>query len=307
MSLNKTNIDTTDFSWNPLTGCFKECAYCYARILAYGRLKKKYLANKNIFKIKRQGDPYKNPFWPRFWNERLMDPAHVPKNFRSKNRTLPPGSAMIFTVDMGDLFGPWVPDEWIQKILDICDTYSKHIFQLLTKFPTRLPEFKYTGNTWVGTTVTDVDSLINVNSLVRCDARVKYLSCEPLKEDIFPKDEFLLPTLKFIDWIIVGAQTGKGRKKNFPKKKWVDNIIRAAGAYKIPIFIKENLLSLNDRPTGIERIQEYPTCGFCMHFPRCSRLICTLKEGDICDFIPSRFVPKSEASTSKKGDIYATL
>jgi len=259
MSLNSTDIETTDFSWNPKTGCFHRCKYCYARKKANHWLRKIYLANEHIVESKRHGNPEEDPFWPRFWKDRLSDPKKVLKNFRSRNPNLPLGSAMIFTVDMGDLFGPWVPEEWVNDILDVTKQYKQHIFQFLTKSPQTLKKYKFPRNAWVGTTVTKPDDLIRINILAtQCEASTKYVYFEPLLGDIFPENEFLLPTLTFLDWMIVGAMTGSGRKKHFPKVKWVNNVIDAARTYQIPLFIKDNLLFLDDEPTGIEKIQEFP-------------------------------------------------
>lgn len=165
---------------------------------------------------------------------------------------------MIFTVDMGDLFGHWVPKRWISEVLKACGKYSQHTFQILTKFPHLAFEYMFPNNVWLGTTVTNVDDLIRINSLINSTASVKFVSIEPLHEDIFPKDDFLLSTLRFIDWIIVGAETGPGREKHFPETQWIHNIIRAAREYQIPLFIKDNLLFLDDESTGIEKIQEFP-------------------------------------------------
>jgi len=161
MSLNNTTIEWTDFTWNPLTGCLNNCSYCYARRLANGRLKKRYLENDLVLSSTDSTDP----FSPRFWSDRLDDPKRVPKHFRSRNPYLPEGSAMVFTVDMGELFGPWVPKEWVNKILEVTRQYPQHVFQFLTKFPQTLKNFNFPSNAWVGTTVNTIDDLIRVNIL----------------------------------------------------------------------------------------------------------------------------------------------
>lgn len=258
MTLSQTNIEWTDFPWNCVTGCFNTCKYCYARKLANWYLKRIYLKNNNFLKVKRKGNPEKDPFWPRFWENRLNDPSQVPKKFRSKNPNLSLGSAMLFVVDMGELFGPWVPQQWIERILIVVQKYPQHIFQFLTKYPQTLSQYEFPQNAWVGTTVTTIDEVLKMNILAtKCKAKIKYISFEPLLSDIFPKDDFLFPMLKFIDWIIVGAQTGPGREKHFPESQWVQNIIRAAGAYDIPIFLKDNLY-FKDSLIQTCKIQEFP-------------------------------------------------
>lgn len=270
MKINKTAIEWTNYTANPIKGlCKKGCPYCYAI-----RISKRFKRNLEI----------------RFQPEVLDDLSKIPPS-------------KVFLCSTHELFGDWIPSDWIQKILDICRSNSQHTFQILTKEPTRLPNFHFSDNIWVGTTVTDVDSLINVNSLIRCDARVKFISFEPLLEDVFPENDFLLPTLRFVNWIIIGAMTGPGRKKHFPDLKWVRNIIRVARAYKLPVFIKDNLLTLNKKPTGLSKIQEFPTCEFCAYWePKCSWLIQSKDVKGTCDFFPSRFVVKCEASVSKEED-----
>lgn len=269
MSLNRTGIEWTDFTWNSVTGCFNGCPYCYARDLAFGRLKKRYLANPHTLKFKRPGDPGKDPFWPRFWKDRLPDPGSVPRNFRSRNPHLPAGSAMIFTVDMGDLFGHWVPDTWRNEVLEVCEQYPKHIFQFLTKFPRELRGIEFPANSWVGTTVTRNSELDRIAALITNYSGFKYVSFEPLQDDIYPVPDqvdemsYVGKDISRINWIIIGAETGKRKKKKFPEPEWVNNIIQVARYWKIPVFLKDNLYlskgpknSLVVYPGG--KIQEFP-------------------------------------------------
>jgi len=115
--MNKTKIQwvknpdgTQGYTWNPITGCLNGCEYCYARKLANGRLRKRYLANKNLarwheptlgeYGFSALSRALSDPFYPRFWKERI---ENFPRYGKSKG---------IFLCDMGELFGDWIPRWW---------------------------------------------------------------------------------------------------------------------------------------------------------------------------------------------------
>jgi len=234
--LNRTKIEWTDFTWNPVTGCLHGCEYCYGRKIA-----------------KRFPKLFPNGYEPTFHPERLKEPYQVSKRFRSKNPNLPRGSAMIFTVSMGDLFGDWVSIEWIYPILNVVRNNPHHIFQFLTKNPYRLKDFPFTQNSWVGATVDWVttESLTRVrNALSKVrNPSIRFISIEP-----FLHLDFLVEPEDFegFDWIIIGAQTNPYRP---PKPEWVERILIAAEKLDIPVFLKDNL-------RWPEKIQEFPDlCG----------------------------------------------
>jgi len=135
-------------------------------------------------------------------------------------------------VDAGDLFGEWVPEEWIRQIRGVVKNCYWHTFIYLTKNPARLRNYTFLQNEWVGTTVTGNSDFQRVKNLSKTDARVKFLSIEPLLEPVeFDLSEF--------QWIIIGAQTGPKAVK--PERRWVDIILQGAEKHKIPVFIKNNL------------------------------------------------------------------
>ncbi len=187
--MNKTKIEwvknpdgTPGYSWNPITGCLNGCEYCYARKLANTRLKDRYLANTNI-----AGDqsPYKenvlghlnDPFYPRFWPERLKDLSPMPHKARG-----------VFVCDMSDLFGTGIPESWTSEILGQIKRRSTIAdrFYLLTKQPQNLIKFSpFPQNTYVGVSVTNQVQYENaVKYLARIKAPIKFLSMEPLLERI---------------------------------------------------------------------------------------------------------------------------
>ncbi len=237
--MNPTKIEWTDYSWNPVTGCFHKCrnSYCYNTIKWNSRLNRfgaEYLnengvitRNKNWQQretqgchIAKKGEAYPFGYDPTFYPHRLKEPFSKKKPFR------------IFTVDTGDMFGAWVPAMWIEQVFDVIRRCPQHTFQLLTKNPKRYAEFEIPGNAWIGATITcDADKGV-VQDLLRSNAKVKYLSIEPLVGEItIPFDD--------IQWIIVGAMTGKNPV--VPKREWIERVIDSADKLNIPVFTKNNI------------------------------------------------------------------
>lgn len=224
--MNRTKIEWTDYSWNPITGCKHGCWYCYAKKLAH-RFKK----------------VFPNGFEPTFYEDRLKEPYEV------KN------PSKIFVCSIADLYAPWTPSEWREKVVDSmlwCPV--KHTFQLLTKNPERIPDAPiYPGNWWFGTTVTNQNGdWKNIEEIKRVTASVRFVSFEPLLGQL-PDDI----CLEGIQWIIIGKLTGS--KKVKLNSYWVRHIRDEAERHNIPVFLKNNL--------GIKNpIQEFPKsklCGAC--------------------------------------------
>jgi len=221
--VNRTGIEWTDFTWNPIVGCNNGCDYCYARRMAERGL--------GEYGEHPKGERFK----PRFLPERLDQP---------KQRKKP---AKIFVGSMADMFGEWVPEEWIEKVLEVVRKCPQHTFQFLTKNPNRYYEFDFPNNCWLGTSVDGTDFKMDMERtdiMYYVKADVKFLSIEPLLGNA--EDHI---TLAPFNWVIIGAQTGPGAKK--PEQWWVDQILRN---YIGPVFLKDNL----DWP---EKIQEFPEVG----------------------------------------------
>jgi len=273
MSLNKTLIEwvknpdgTPGYTFNPITGCLNHvnglCKGggfpCYAYRLANGRLKHLYLANTNFMNPKSGSlqqacdnlfTPLADPFYPRFWPERLEEPT---KGYRYQDYGGANASASdkgIFVCDMSDLFGIGVPEEWTRRVLDVIKRCYYHRFYLLTKQPQNLIKFSpFPDNCWVGVTATNRDMFNNaVWHLMSIEANVKYISIEPL---LSPITAGILDTYHnwpvvngsilshVLDWLIIGAQT---KPSVFPKIEWVKEIVEAADKAGIPVFLKDNL------------------------------------------------------------------
>jgi len=262
--MNKTPIDwvknpdgTQGYTWNPITGCLNGCEYCYARKLANGRLKERYLANTHLaphipkdIKILPT-----DPFYPRFWEDRLAElPRYIGKQPNTKARG-------IFVCDMSDLFGIGIPDTWTRAILDRADYYSWYRFYLPTKQPQNLIKFSpFPDNCWVGITVTNDEMFWDaLRWLYRIQAKVKFLSIEPFLQPIHIGSPTMIK-LDIPNWVIIGAMTFRGgitgsypqltampygkRDTLQPKLEWVEEIVRACDKAGVPVFLKDNLKPL---------------------------------------------------------------
>lgn len=230
MTLNKTKIEWTDYTWNPVTGCKHGCDYCYAR-----RIAQRFDGSK----------AWPNGFEPTLHPERLDD--HWNLHMKRKK---------VLVCSMADLLGSWVPKDWIEKVIVSVKRWTDYemnirkdapIFQFLTKNPTRYSEFNFPLNCWLGTTVDRWPSW-NLKDLADIpNDNLKFVSFEPLLSEMCHMA--LEHHADRIRWVIVGSQTGPGAIS--PEKDWVQCIINTARTNNIPLFLKDNL-------HWPEKIQEYP-------------------------------------------------
>ena len=141
----------------------------------------------------------------------------------------------IFVNSMSDLFHEKVPEQTILDIFETMNDCPQHQFQILTKRPERLkelnPKINWTSNIWMGVTVESHKYLDRINYLRDSNAKIKFVSAEPLLDDLIGLD------LLGIDWIIVGGESGPGARKM--EKQWVDNIKTVARQNKTAFFFKQ--------------------------------------------------------------------
>lgn len=223
--MNKTKIQWTEQTWNPITGCSKisdGCLNCYAARMAK--------------RLKAMGNSrYRNEFEVTMHND-LYD---VPIRIKTPK--------MIFVNSMSDLFHEDVPDEDILKIFDTMNKASWHTFQVLTKRPERVLKMDDSGmlswsnNIWMGTTVENDKYLHRIDCLRQTKAYVKFLSCEPLLGSLTTMD------LNGIDWVIVGGESGPHSREM--KEKWVLDIKDMCRTHNIPFFFKQ-WGGINKKKTG---------------------------------------------------------
>lgn len=208
-----SKIEWTNKSWNPVTGCSKVsegCKHCYAEVMAR-RL-------KAMGQIK-----YSNGFHVTTHEESLIEPLkwHKPQ--------------MIFVCSMGDLFHEKVPDDFIDRVMKTIEKTPQHRYQLLTKRADRMAVYfsnhPIPHNAWLGVTVECKSSIPRIDLIRKLDASVKFLSCEPLVEDLGKMN------LDGINWIIVGGESGMQARPM--KEDWALNVKQQAATMNIPFFFKQ--------------------------------------------------------------------
>lgn len=244
----KTKIDWCDSSWNPITGCLHGCPYCYARGMARRFGGKIITGHDHLYILDepaRRADgtinPYPYGFDPTYHKYRLT----IPQEWK-KPQT-------IFVCSMADMFGDWVPEDWIDQIFTACLAAPQHRYLFLTKNGKRYMELAKNGvlvdreNFWYGCSVTRPEEPFFFS-----DRHKTFASIEPILE---PFD--WVPGLNHIelpDWIITGAETGNRKGKVKPERDWLDGIINGCAEHHIPLFMKESLREL----TGSDFKQEFP-------------------------------------------------
>lgn len=205
-TFNRTNdnIEWAWWSWNPVTGCEHDCGYCYARDIA------------NRF----------NPqgFTPSFYPSRVSAPANmkVPALAADAKAVDKQGSRTVFVCSMADLFGEWVPQEWIDAVMESVRNASDWTFIFLTKNPARMATIDWPANAWAGTTV-DVQARVAPAqaAFINVNAPVRFLSCEPLLEDLQFSD------MGMFDWLIIGGQSKSTRCEELhPPFAWTWRLLR---------------------------------------------------------------------------------
>ncbi len=252
--MNKTKIDWADYTWNPVTGCYHGCKYCYARRIVRRFGRKNYelsidKKNRILTSPKNIIGGYKGPY-PWGFNStlhkyRLDEPQKLKK------------PSNIFVSSMGDLFGEWVPDYWIQKVFEACQKAPWHRYMFLTKNPGRYVELAKKGllvnetNYWYGSTATNSKMSRFIKPKGDATKYNTFISIEPILQpwDIDPYEEF-----ESTQWVIIGAETGNRKGKAIPEKEWIMAIKKACERAGTPLFMKESLKEI----MGQDFIQEFP-------------------------------------------------
>ncbi|MDF2550905.1 MAG: phage Gp37/Gp68 family protein [Chryseobacterium sp.] len=209
----QSSIEWTEMTWNPTTGCDKisaGCKYCYAEVMS------KRLQAMGLEK-------YKDNFEVRIHEDALGTP------YTWKN------SKVVFVNSMSDLFHNDIPLDFIKKVFKVMNNNPQHVFQVLTKRAERLfelhTELKWTHNIWMGVSVENEKVKQRIDFLRYTNARVKFLSLEPL---IGP-----LPNLNLvnIDWVIVGGESG--HRPRPMDADWVIDIQEQCKDNDVAFFFKQ--------------------------------------------------------------------
>jgi protein gp37 len=214
---DKSAIEWTDATWNPVTGCTKisaGCDNCYAE-----RFSERFRGVK--------GHPFKDGFDLTLRPERLLQPLDWNK------------PRMIFVNSMSDLFHKEIPKDHIRRVFDTMERANWHIYQVLTKRSSlmqkfineRYPDENAPRHIWFGVSIENRQAASRVIHLQRANAGTRFLSVEPL---IGPVGQL---NLKGIDWVIVGGESGPGARPM--DASWVIDIRNQCLKSNVRFFFKQ--------------------------------------------------------------------
>ncbi len=211
--MSQSNIEWTELTWNPVTGCTKispGCKFCYAETMSR--------------RLKAMGvDKYKDGFELRLHPEALAIPFTWKKH------------KVVFVNSMSDLFHLDVPLDFIKAVFAVMNQTPQHTYQVLTKRSERLlelaPQLNWTTNIWMGVSVENEEYTYRINDLSATPAKIKFLSVEPLIGPVSTLD------LAQIHWVIVGGESG--HKARPVKKEWVDHIRQVCELNEVAFFFKQ--------------------------------------------------------------------
>jgi len=206
--MNKTKIESFDYTWNPITGCSNSCSYCYARKIA-----------------SRFPNVFTNGFLPTYWPNRIMEPTKVKIPSR------------IFVGSMGDIV--YQPDMVINAILKIVEATPQHSYFFLTKFP-MLAYFRppFHGiipkNAWLGFSFHD--GLPSDICRLRDFPNV-WCSWEPFRVSKPAGDAISKIKTARPGWIVAGYETPHC---NLKSKAFEQQVMDSFGT--VPMFFKDTML-----------------------------------------------------------------
>lgn len=226
---NRTGIEWTNVTWNPVTGCTQVsagCDNCYALTLAHRLLRDHYTRQAPS---RDSAEARRDPFAVRLWPARLADPL----SWR--------GSQRVFVNSMGDLFHADVPEPFVRAVFEVMVQADQHTYQVLTKRPSRMARFvrKHRAlfpsgvvppHIWLGTSIEDARVAYRADHLRQVDAAVRFLSCEPL---IGP----VRVDLGGIHWVIAGGESGLHHRPL--DLNWVRILRDDCSVAGVPFFFKQ--------------------------------------------------------------------
>jgi len=210
---DRSAIEWTEATWNPVTGCDKVspgCAHCYAETFAERW--------RGI-----PGHPYEQGFNLRLWPERLDHPLRW-----KRPRT-------IFVNSMSDLFHEDIPDDYVAEVFDVMRRAEQHTFQVLTKRHDRMvelaPHLPWPSNVWMGVTIENRRFVHRAEALREVPAAVRFISAEPL---LGPLEGL---GLDGVHWLIVGGESGAGHRRIDPA--WATHLRDRCQAENVAFFFKQ--------------------------------------------------------------------
>ena len=238
-----STIEWTGKTWNPTTGCTKvskECDNCYAETETY-----RYMHNPKLPKYSKGFDVF----------VQHEDTLSTPFKWKKPQ--------VVFVNSMSDLFHKDVTLDFLQKVFKVMNDTPQHTYQILTKRHNILKEYSsklnWTDNIWMGVSVGHKAGERRIKPLVECDAKYKFLSVEPLIEELSDLD------LKGIDWVIAGGESGPGARPM--NKEWVLKVKKNCEDQGVPFFFKqwgEDKFNPDQSDPTINKHHRYHSKGGCL-------------------------------------------
>ena len=224
----KNKIGWCNLTFNPVWGCNNHCEYCYARTFS-----KRFW--KRMFKIEMQHYYKKHPTWAWTGDQYTgiinnFKPTFLESQFDKK---FPKKPQRIFVGSMSEIY--YWKDEWIEMVIEKVKQYPQHTFQFLTKFPEVYLRYYFPKNCWLGITIVgDIDKIEFQKFKISNPNNLKFICFEPLIKNVSIN-------LDFIDWIILGSETGNRKGKIILKKEWIEDFVTCYKDNDIPIYLKDSL------------------------------------------------------------------
>ncbi|HEX5761878.1 MAG TPA: phage Gp37/Gp68 family protein [Solirubrobacterales bacterium] len=210
---DRSAIEWTEATWNPVTGCDKVspgCAHCYAEAFAERW--------RGV-----AGHPYEQGFDLRLWPQRLSQPQRWKR------------PRMIFVNSMSDLFHERIPVDFIRRVFDSIENAHWHTFQILTKRPERMVELadqlSWPANVWMGVSIENRRFVDRADALREVPAAVRFISAEPLLGPLEDLD------LGQIDWLIAGGESGPRARP--AKVEWIRGLRDRCEDEGVAFFFKQ--------------------------------------------------------------------
>lgn len=242
--MNRTKNELADYAWNPVTGCLKDCRYCYAKksALRFASDWRRNLAERpkvqqvgaNLFELDAPWETTNN----RFLNNPTGFMPTIHKYRMDWPQKVKVGSTIMVCTD-GDLFGPWVPEDWILQVFAAAEMAPQHQYIFLTQYPVRYQNLANHGalpqknNFWYGSTAT-----IRSDGVWANEKYNTFVAIEPL---LGPFEGDATKTFRKLKWAVIGAETGQNAGKVIPKAGWIQDILTSADAAGTPVFMRSSM------------------------------------------------------------------
>ena len=261
----RSRLDWADYTFDVVTGCRYGCPYCYAK-RATANLAGDIRWNKaqtDKYEVDSQGrytltEPFiglsgKQSYWPFGFEPtihlyRLTDKTATEKLLKGRGKR-------IFVGSISDMFGDWVPDDWIRIVMDAVEIWPKNNYLFMTRNPSRLSQpglIVDQKNFWYGTTVTSQEDFYRLQEMPKLKEARVFVAFSPLVGPITDDLKSVIQERQ-ISWVLIGEMYG-AMKKVKPERSWVEHIASEAESLDIPVFMMGNIAHL----MGDDFRQEYP-------------------------------------------------